>query len=144
MVVPCASVRRVKTAMSSSSSSRTVHCGPIVSPSSDGTASGSSSPSEVVKDLDVVLDPIGEETRWRSGLHPHRLERTGRGTAKLNIRDGFTLVEADYAGVKAIAVLVESGVLRAEIDTVLPLKQAAEAHRVSETGRVTGKIVLTV
>jgi NADPH:quinone reductase-like Zn-dependent oxidoreductase len=34
--------------------------------------------------------------------------------------------------------------LRAEIDTVLPLEQAAKAHERGETGRTTGKIALTV
>lgn len=60
------------------------------------------------------------------------------------IRTGFTLVEPDYAGMKAIAALVETGQLHAEIDTVLPLAQAAKAHVHGETGRTAGKIVLSV
>jgi NADPH:quinone reductase-like Zn-dependent oxidoreductase len=54
------------------------------------------------------------------------------------------IVEADREGMKAIATLVEAGRLRVGIDTVLPLEQAAEAHRIGEEGRTTGKIVLTV
>ncbi|MFD9940421.1 zinc-binding dehydrogenase [Nonomuraea sp. NPDC059023] len=34
--------------------------------------------------------------------------------------------------------------MRAEIDGVLPLEQAAEAHRRGETGRTTGELVLAV
>jgi NADPH:quinone reductase-like Zn-dependent oxidoreductase len=49
-----------------------------------------------------------------------------------------------YAGLTALVELVEAGRLRAEIDTVLPLEQAATAHELGETGRSTGKIVLTV
>ena len=45
---------------------------------------------------------------------------------------------------RAIAALVETGRLRVEIDTVLPLEEAAKAHELGETGRTTGKIVLTV
>ena len=34
--------------------------------------------------------------------------------------------------------------LRVNIDTVLPLEQAANAHELGETGRTTGKIILSV
>jgi NADPH:quinone reductase-like Zn-dependent oxidoreductase len=40
--------------------------------------------------------------------------------------------------------LAEEGVLRPVIDRVLPLSQAADAHRLLEAGEVFGKIVLTV
>jgi len=36
------------------------------------------------------------------------------------------------------------GFLRVVLDQVLPLQEAAKAHELSETGRVKGKIVLTV
>jgi NADPH:quinone reductase-like Zn-dependent oxidoreductase len=45
---------------------------------------------------------------------------------------------------KGIAALVETGRLRPEIATVLPLAEAAQAHRLGETNRTTGKIVLRV
>jgi len=47
------------------------------------------------------------------------------------------------ADLGTITALVESGRLRATVDTVLPLADAAEAHRLSESGTVAGKIVLT-
>jgi NADPH:quinone reductase-like Zn-dependent oxidoreductase len=53
------------------------------------------------------------------------------------------IVEADRAGMLEIASLVERGLLRPVIDTVLPLESAAEAHEIGERGRVGGKIVLT-
>lgn len=43
-----------------------------------------------------------------------------------------------------ITTLVESGAIRPTIDRVLPLAEAAEAHRLSETHRARGKIVLSV
>ncbi|MEO3830261.1 NADP-dependent oxidoreductase [Actinomadura sp. B10D3] len=111
--------------------------------------------AEAVRDVDVVIDTIGGDYGSRS----LRVLRKGgtlvslsspaenppvREAEELGIRSGFTLVEPDYAGMKAIAALVETGRLRAEIDTVLPLEQAAKAHERGETGRTTGKIVLTV
>ncbi|GAB2957938.1 hypothetical protein GCM10023080_016980 [Streptomyces pseudoechinosporeus] len=54
------------------------------------------------------------------------------------------VVEADRAGMQAIADLVETGALRARIEATFPLAEAAKAHALGETGRTTGKIVLTV
>lgn len=110
--------------------------------------------AEAVSDVDVVLDAIGGDYGPRS----LRVLRRGGSLVSLSapdaapveeakalgIRAGFTLVEPDYAGMCAIAGLVEAGKLRAEIDTVFPLEQAAKAHELGETGRTTGKIVLTV
>lgn len=54
------------------------------------------------------------------------------------------LVEADHAGMNVVADLVAAGALRPRIEEVFPLAEAAAAHRRGETGRTTGKIVLTV
>jgi NADPH:quinone reductase-like Zn-dependent oxidoreductase len=106
-------------------------------------------------DIDVVLDTIGGD------YGPRSLQTLRRGgtlvsvaspaeahleapAAELGLRAGFTIVEPDHSGLKEIAALVESGRLRVEIDTVLPLEQAAKAHEIGETGRTKGKIVLTV
>ena len=43
-----------------------------------------------------------------------------------------------------ITELVETGALSVVIDQVLPLEQAAKAHELIESQRVSGKIVLTV
>jgi NADPH:quinone reductase-like Zn-dependent oxidoreductase len=40
--------------------------------------------------------------------------------------------------------MVDAGQLRVEIDTALPLAEAAKAHEIGETNRARGKIVLTV
>lgn len=107
---------------------------------------------EAVRDVDIVLDTIGGDYGPRSlrVLRPGGIlvSLTEDGpveeAARLGVRAGFTLVEPDYAGLRQIAALAEAGHLRPAIDTVLPLEQAAKAHELSETGRTTGKIVLTV
>ncbi|CNG31787.1 Synaptic vesicle membrane protein VAT-1-like protein [Mycobacterium tuberculosis] len=54
------------------------------------------------------------------------------------------LVEPDHHAMTQIAALAEAGKLRAEIDSIFSLEDAAKAHERGDTGRVTGKIVLTV
>jgi NADPH:quinone reductase-like Zn-dependent oxidoreductase len=110
--------------------------------------------AEAVRDVDVVLDTIGGDYGARS-LRTMRSGGTLVSLASweqipfaeaepLGIRCGFTLVEPDQAGLRAIAELVAAGRLRPRLDTVLPLGQAAAAHARGETGRTVGKIVLTV
>ncbi|GAA5171052.1 MULTISPECIES: zinc-binding dehydrogenase [Amycolatopsis] len=49
-----------------------------------------------------------------------------------------------HAAALPFAGLVEAGRVRVHVARVLPLADAAKAHELSETGRVRGKIVLTV
>ncbi|WP_173262466.1 NADP-dependent oxidoreductase [Streptomyces pacificus] len=105
--------------------------------------------------VDVVLDSIGGEYGHRS----LQVLRDGgtlvtlpspddvpapEETEPRGIRTGFTLVEPDSTGLRALASLVAEGRLRPVVDTVLPLERAADAHRLGENGRTRGKIVLTV
>ncbi len=110
--------------------------------------------ASAVSDLDVVLDAVGGDYSERSlptlrdggtlvSILPVGDELRAAAAAR-GISSGWTLVEPDYSGMKEIAALVESGHLHAEIDTVFPLEEAAKAHALGETGRTTGKIVLTV
>ncbi|MCX4824687.1 NADP-dependent oxidoreductase [Streptomyces sp. NBC_01142] len=107
------------------------------------------------RDIDVVLDAIGGEYGPRSlrTLRPGGIlvsiaspeeDYLAETAREQGLRGGFTIVEPDNGSLKEIAALVEAGKLRVEIDTVLPLEQAAKAHEIGETGRTTGKIVLTV
>ncbi|WP_327255067.1 NADP-dependent oxidoreductase [Streptomyces sp. NBC_01244] len=106
---------------------------------------------DVVADVDVVIDAIGGDygTRSLKVLRPggHLITLNGPDDVPADaegFHTGWTLVEPDYAGLKAIAALVAEGRLRPVIDTVLPLAEAAKAHEIGEQGRTTGKIVLTV
>lgn len=110
---------------------------------------------DAAQDIDVVLDPLSGDTRARSleVLRPGGVlvSLLGGGdpdeaakAAERGVRAETLLVEADHAGMSAIADLVESGALRAHVEKVFPLADAAGAHALGETGHTTGKIVLLV
>ncbi|MEV6107543.1 NADP-dependent oxidoreductase [Streptomyces sp. NPDC051940] len=110
---------------------------------------------DAVRNIDVVLDPLSGDTRTRSldVLRPGGIlvsilpgtdpDEPAKAAAR-GIRVETLLVEADHAGMNAIADLAATGSLRAHIEAALPLTDAAKAHTLGETGRTTGKIVLTV
>jgi NADPH:quinone reductase-like Zn-dependent oxidoreductase len=109
----------------------------------------------VVGDLDVVLDSLGGEIARRSisvlrpggmlitivGRHDTDLVARTRAAGR---RFAGLSVEPDYPGLEALAGLVDSGQLRVHLQTTLPLADAAKAHQLLESGRTTGKIVLTI
>ncbi|GAB4589279.1 NADP-dependent oxidoreductase [Nocardia sp. IFM 10818] len=108
-----------------------------------------------VDEVDVVLDAFGGDYGTRSlplvrrGGHLVSLPGPddvpdAEAAAARGVHIGWTVVEVDSAGLRAIADLVDNDKLRVEIDTVLPLAEAAQAHAYGETGRARGKIVLQV
>jgi NADPH:quinone reductase-like Zn-dependent oxidoreductase len=68
--------------------------------------------------------------------------RSCAGTARR--RPGSRWGRASTAISKAIAELVEAGKLRPAIAGTFPLADAAEVHALGDTGRTTGRLVLTV
>jgi NADPH:quinone reductase-like Zn-dependent oxidoreductase len=109
--------------------------------------------TEAVDTVDVVLDSLAGDVRTRSlnilreggilvSILPGGNDADARKAAELGVRLEGMLVEADHAGMRAIAELAEQGKLRAHIDATFPLAEAAKAHAHGETGRTTGKIVL--
>ncbi|MFI6822773.1 NADP-dependent oxidoreductase [Micromonospora sp. NPDC050187] len=111
--------------------------------------------ASVVGDIDIVIDTIGGDYGPRSlrTLRPGGIVVSLASPAESHlaveardrgVRAGFTIVEPDHGGLKAIAALVGAGQLRPEVAVVLPLDQVARAHEIAQTGRTTGKIVLTV
>lgn len=113
---------------------------------------------EQISDVDVVVDLMGDEvgsTSTRSlevlrpggllvavpsGVAPELVETAeSRG-----LRACPYLVEPDNAALTAIAGLVDKGEVSVAVEEVLPLEQAAEAHRRIEQGRTRGKLVLRV
>jgi len=109
---------------------------------------------EVVAPVDVVYDLIGGDVSLRSFdvLRPDGImislpsaaaaaaveASRGRGLNVLGM-----MVEPDGDGLEELAALVERGALRVLVAETFPLERAADAHRLGEQGRTTGKIVLT-
>ncbi|MFH8381712.1 NADP-dependent oxidoreductase [Kitasatospora sp. NPDC018058] len=111
--------------------------------------------ASVVSDVDVVIDPIAGAYQERSlsvlrnggtliTLPARESEALAAAAAARSIRSGFMLVEPDRRALLAVTELVETGRLKVHVDAVFPLADAAKAHQLGETGRVTGKLVLTV
>jgi NADPH:quinone reductase-like Zn-dependent oxidoreductase len=112
--------------------------------------------AEATGDIDVVVDLIGSETTVAqsvavtrrgglvvavpSGTSPELLARA----AESGVRVASYLVEPDGHALGEIAALIESGAVRAEVEEVFPLADAAAAHRRLENGRTRGKLVLSV
>ncbi|WNO73263.1 NADP-dependent oxidoreductase [Streptomyces sp. AM8-1-1] len=107
------------------------------------------------RDMDVVLDPFLGEDRLRSletlrpggllvSILPLEFAQVEARAAELGVRATAMQVEYDHTGMTGVAALVESGQLRPHVATTYPLAEAAKAHAEGETGRVAGKLVLTV
>lgn len=111
--------------------------------------------TETLRDVDVVLDTLGGPN-WARSLQTLRLGGTlisilplddtfpAKEAEAAGIRAVFMLVEPDHAGLREITSLVEGGRLRVIVDEVFPLEEAVRAHTLGETGRTTGKIVLSI
>ncbi len=113
--------------------------------------------TEAVKDVDVVLDTIGEDTFRNSftgikcggsivSLPAHKgVKALGEQLApKSGV--AFTLIAVHPSGeqMAEMAKLANAGQLKPHLDAVFPLKDVAQAHKLSEGGHVRGKLVLTL
>jgi NADPH:quinone reductase-like Zn-dependent oxidoreductase len=108
---------------------------------------------EQVAPVDVVLDSLGGETQQRSLKVLKKggrlvtilaLEVDEKQAAEHGIQASRTLVRPEANQLAELAKLIESGALKPHVSATFPLAEAAEAHRLSETGRTQGKIVLVV
>jgi NADPH:quinone reductase-like Zn-dependent oxidoreductase len=105
-----------------------------------------------LRDLDVVLDTIGGETRERSwrvlrkgGVLVTLVSPIPPGVAEQHSVQGiFFVVTADREQLDQIAGLVDAGKLKPVLAEVLPLAQAREAFEHGIAGHAPGKIVLEV
>ncbi|WP_214402206.1 NADP-dependent oxidoreductase [Pseudonocardia lacus] len=110
---------------------------------------------EVVGPVDLVYDLIGGETAVRSFdvLAPGALliclptiavEDALRAARERGVRATGAYVRPDGPGLTELLDLYTAGRLRVLVAETFPLERAADAHRLGERGRTTGKIVLTV
>jgi NADPH2:quinone reductase len=107
----------------------------------------------VGRKLDAVADFVGGKTLVQSleAIRPY-----GRAASTVGVRGDLDrlldlnltlhgiLVRPEQTRLAAIALLVSTGALRPIVDQVLPLEEAAQAHRRLESGHGQGKVVLSV
>jgi NADPH:quinone reductase-like Zn-dependent oxidoreductase len=107
---------------------------------------------KVVRDVDVVLDLIGGEVQQRSWpvIKKGGILVTALGVSSPNpaptfgVRGDEVHVRPDAAQLAQLAELIDEGNLKPVVNAVLPLAEAAKAHKLSQTGHVRGKLVLKV
>lgn len=104
-----------------------------------------------VSDVDILLATVAGQIReLASTLVAGGLVVALNGTdveavhwaAQNGLRAAFMLVEPDRSDLEILADLAGSGRLTVHVDTVFPLSEAANAHRLGEQGRTIGKIIL--
>ncbi|MGB9079942.1 MAG: NADP-dependent oxidoreductase [Desulfuromonadaceae bacterium] len=107
---------------------------------------------DITRDIDVVFDTIGGDTQERSWqvlkkggilvsiVSPPLPEKA----AVHGVRQAFVFIQPDAAALEELANLVDSGILRPNLEAVLPLAEARRAQELSQRGHVRGKIVLKV
>ena len=107
---------------------------------------------DVVRDVDMVFDTQGGETQARSWK---TLKRGGilvsiaqppapAEAEKHGVRATFMVNEMKAESLSAVTELVDSGKLKAVVDTVLPLSETRRAQELIQTGHTRGKIALRV
>lgn len=99
-----------------------------------------------VEPVDVVLDLVGGDYGARSArvLKPGgRLIDAQGNDAAGDPRYHRFYVHPSGVQLREITALVEAGRLRVEVDRVMSLADIAAAHRLSESGHIRGKVVLT-
>lgn len=108
--------------------------------------------TEAVQDVDVVFDSSSEGTRALEVLKPggtlvsimeHWNQELAAEIEAAGRRFAGVSVEPDYAGLEAIAALVDEGRIRPHVAAVFPLAEAGRAHELVASGTVQGKVVLT-
>ncbi|HTJ13293.1 MAG TPA: NADP-dependent oxidoreductase [Dinghuibacter sp.] len=99
---------------------------------------------DVAKDVDLVLDTLGEDVQQRS---KQTLKPGGRivTTVKPETPEVIGFMAQSYPEqLEQIARLIDEGMVHPVIAQVFHLDQAAQAQQASEKGHVRGKIVLKV
>jgi NADPH:quinone reductase-like Zn-dependent oxidoreductase len=106
---------------------------------------------QVVRQVDVVLDPLGGATRERSwsvlaegGLLVGLVDRASAEAPPEDKRGRYMLAHPDGAQLAELTRLVDAGYLAPTVDRVFGLGGAASAHTLGESGHTRGKIVLRI
>ena len=112
--------------------------------------------TEVAKDIDFVLDPIGGDNLDQSiavtkkggtvivlpsgSITEARMEKA----KQKGINFYFFVVASNGQDMKTIAGLLEKGIIRSHVSQTFPLDKIGDAHLQIETGRTRGKIAVII
>ena len=113
--------------------------------------------SENVSDVDIVLDTIGGDELKRA----FQVVKAGGQVVTLTAHKGskelgeqlashygvtllLVMVHPSGEQIAEMAQLFEAGQLKTHLEASFPLKDVAQAHKLSEGGHVRGKLVLTI
>lgn len=107
---------------------------------------------EVIDSVDVVFDTIGGDVQDRSwqiikpgGILVSVISPPSEAQASAHqCRSAFVFIQPRADWLAEIGQLIDAGQVKPIIETVLPLSRAAEAHKLSQSGRTRGKIVFQV
>ncbi len=110
---------------------------------------------DVLQDVDIVLDSLGEENTRRSlktlkdggkivSILGGAKEEVQKLAKERNIDARNYLVHSSGADQEQIANLLSQGLLRSHVSHVFDFKDMAAAHRQVETRKTKGKVVVTV
>ncbi len=106
--------------------------------------------TERVRGVDLVFDTVGgkvQEASWRAlkpgGMLVSVVDPPAETVAKSHgVRSAFIFIKPSAEILEQLAGLVDAGQVRPVIGAEFALKDAAAAHRLSQSGRARGKIVL--
>jgi NADPH:quinone reductase-like Zn-dependent oxidoreductase len=109
---------------------------------------------DVVSNVDIVLDAVGGETRERSWgvLKPGGIlvslisssPPSQETAAQMGVRAVGMMMQPQTTHLTEISALLDSGKVKTVVGKVLPLSEARQAHELSQSGSIRGKIVLQV
>jgi len=107
---------------------------------------------DVARNIDIVLDTLGDETQERSWLVLKKggnlvslVQPPSEEKAKeLGVRAALLSAQPNGAQLAEIAKIIDSGKLAPTIDRIIPLSDARRAQELSQSGHIHGKITLRV
>ena len=108
--------------------------------------------SELLKDVDVVLDTIGGKTlddSWKvlkqGGIMVSIAGNPNPETAALyKVRSSAIFSQPDVSILEHLRNLIDTGNLRPVVGKVFTLDEIKQAHELSQSGRARGKIVISI